>query len=114
MPTKLAKKDLEEILKPLPPKDRKRLMEEELTFEKITATLERTRQLMKRDIWVGLPWFLLYSIALFTKGIGIFSVGIFVAGMIYFITTALTSGSYGLNRKRAKALESMIEKLEKK
>ncbi len=111
MPDKLAKKDMESILSPLPAKDRNKLMAEELTPEKVKATLARTRELMKRDLWIGLPWFISYSVALFTKGIGFLSVSIFVVGMIYFITTALTSGSYGLNRKREKVFEKLLQKM---
>jgi hypothetical protein len=114
MPNKLAKKDLEEILKPLPLKDRKLLMEEELTAERVQNTLERYKLLLKRDIWAGRPWFVIYTFALFTKGIHVITVGIFVVGMIYFITTALTTGSYGLNRKRVKVFESLLERLRNK
>jgi hypothetical protein len=66
---------------------------------------------MKRDLWVGIPWFIAYTVALFTTGIGNLTLGIFVVGMVYFVYTVFTTGSYGLNRKRVKVYEQLLEKL---
>jgi hypothetical protein len=114
MPSKkIPRAELEEMLKHLSAKDRAHLLQEELTVEKLEATLANTRYLMKRDLWIGIPWFLVYSILLILKGKSYWTIGIFVMGMIYFVTAILTTGSYGLNRKREKVFMSLLTRLKK-
>lgn len=111
MPKSLDKSEFEKIIKPLPAKDRTALRELELTKPLLEEKIAVSRRMMKRDVWVGIPWFIAYSVALYTKGIGNISIGIFVVGMIYFMYAVFTTGSYGTNRKRIQVYEQLLEKM---
>jgi hypothetical protein len=113
MPRKLQPTELEEIIKPLPTKERKALAAQDLTPGWLEENIERSKRSMKMDLWVGIPWFVLYSWALFAKGIGNLSISIFVLGMVYFIYTIFTRGSYGLNKKRTSVYEQLLDKMKK-
>ena len=87
------------------------LRKQELTTMWLEGNIEKCRKAMRRDTWVGIPWFIIYSIALFTKGLGYISLGIFAAGMIYFIYAIFTTGSFGQNRRRVKVYGELLERL---
>ena len=107
----LQQSEFENIIKPLPAKDRTALRGQELTATWLEENIEKCRKAMKRDTWVGIPWFILYSIALFTQGLGYVSLGIFAAGMVYFMYAFFTTGSFGQNRKRAKVYEELLGRM---
>jgi predicted nuclease of restriction endonuclease-like (RecB) superfamily len=105
------KKDLEEIMKRLPFREKKRLEEIEVTPEFLQNEIEQAKKAMKQDAYFGIPWFLAYSIAWFSLGRHNITISIFVIGLIYFCYAIFTKGSYGLNRKRAKIFEEMLNHL---
>ncbi|TAK34921.1 MAG: hypothetical protein EPO28_15455 [Saprospiraceae bacterium] len=111
MPKKLQTTELEKIIKPLPQRERKTLAAQDLTSAWLEENIGRSKRSIKMDLWVGIPWFVLYSVALFAKGIGNLSLGIFVLGMIYFIYAIFTHGSYGLNKKRVSVYEQLLDKM---
>ncbi|RMF22633.1 MAG: hypothetical protein D6765_14075, partial [Bacteroidetes bacterium] len=71
----------------------------------------RARASMRRDLWVGIPWFLLYSASLFVQGFSPLTIGIFLVGVLYFTFVFARYGSYGLNRKRVQVLENLLNRL---
>lgn len=107
----MQQSEFENIIKPLPAKDRTALRGQELTVTWLEENIEKCRKAMKRDMLVGIPWFILYSVALFTRGLGYVSLGIFAAGMIYFVYAIFTTGSFGQNRKRVKVYEELLERI---
>ncbi|HFA50350.1 MAG TPA: hypothetical protein ENJ95_15160 [Bacteroidetes bacterium] len=111
MPKKIKPAELEEIIKNLSSKDRKKIQEQELSVEWLEENIERTNRLMKRDFWVGLPWFLAYSISLWKVGMNNITVTIFVIGVVYFVYTTFTTGTYGNNQRRKKVYEELLKKL---
>lgn len=111
MAEKLQQSEFEEIIKPLPPKDRIMLREEEITQDWLRNNIEYRRKLMKRDRWIGPIWVVIYGIALFKTGYGAITISIFVVGAVYFLYTLLTTGSYGLNRKRISVYEALLNKM---
>lgn len=113
MSNKLRQADFEEIIKPLPPKDRIILREEEITQDWLRNNIEYRRKLMKRDRWIGPVWVILYGIALFKTGYSAITIGIFAAGAVYFMYVLFTTGSYGLNRKRVRVYEALLDKMMK-
>ena len=111
MPKKLQQSEFEEIIQILPPKDRTLLREQEITPDWLRESIKRHRKLMKRDLWLGPGWVVLYGIFLFKTGYSNLTIGIFVIGAVYFIYTIFTTGSFGLNRKRVKVYEELLSKM---
>jgi len=111
MPKKLAQSEFDEIIQPLPAKDRTLLREQDVNADWLRENIERSRKLMKRDIWIGPVWVVLYGILLFKTGYSNLTITVFVIGAVYFIYTVFTTGSYGLNRKRVKVYERLLEKM---
>lgn len=110
----MRKDEFEKIIQFLPSKDRTVLREETLTPDMLREKIVRTRKLMRRDIWIGPIWVVLYGISLFTRGYDNLTIGIFVIGAAYFIYTVFTTGSFGLNRKRVKVYQDLLEKMGEK
>lgn len=109
----MMKKELEEIMKKLPFREKERLKQIELTPEFLEIEIEKAKKSMTRDKYFGIPWFLAYTFAWFNLGAHNITISIFVIGLIYFCYAIFTQGSYGLNRKRVKAFEEMIKHLKK-
>lgn len=103
--------ELEKILAPLPRKERQAWLEKDLRPETVEAAIRRARASMRRDLWVGIPWFLLYSASLFVQGFSPLTIGIFLVGVLYFTFVFARYGSYGLNRKRVQVLENLLNRL---
>jgi hypothetical protein len=112
MPKKLQPDEFEQIIQPLPARDRTLLREQEITPEWLRENIGRCRKLMKRDLWIGPVWVILYGILLFKTGYSNLTIGIFVIGAVYFIYTIFTTGSFGLNRKRVGVYEALLKKME--
>ena len=107
------KKNLEEIMKQLPFRERNRLKELDMTPEFLEEGIAKAQKAMARDKYFGIPWFLAYTIAWFSLGKHNITVIIFVIGLIYFCYAIFTAGSFGLNRKRAKVFEEILNHLKK-
>lgn len=101
-----------EIASILPKKERNNLALQTLSKEWLLSQIELCQKRMKRDLWVGLPWFLTYTFLLFTKGVSAITMGIFAVGMAYFAGTIFTTGSYGLNKNRLKVYKKLLQLLE--
>ncbi len=103
--------ELKKILAPLPRKEQQAWLEKDLRPEMVEEAIRRSRASMRRDLWVGIPWFLLYSVSLFVQGYTVLTNGIFLVGVLYFYFAFTRYGSYGLNRKRVQVLENLLERL---
>lgn len=109
---KLSSAELEAIIKPLPTRERNLLRQQDLSPEWLRENIASSRRAMKRDLWVGPAWLILYTAALFTTGYGTFTITVFVLGTAYFLYTIFTSGSYGANRKKVTIYQRLLDKLE--
>jgi hypothetical protein len=96
-----------ELVRQLPTKEQGELKRDQLTVEDLEERIEKAGKAMQRDLYVGLPWFVAYSASLVYFGLSVMTLGIFVLGMVYFVYSFTTSGSYGLNRRRIKVYEEM-------
>ncbi len=112
MSKKIEQSEFEQIIQPLPSKDKIVLREQEITTEWLQENVARCRKLMKRDLWIGPLWVILYGILLFKTGYSNLTIAIFVIGAVYFIYTIFTTGSFGLNRKRVSVYEELLKKME--
>jgi hypothetical protein len=109
---KLSAAEFESIIKPLPARERNLIRQQDLSPEWLRESIARSRKAMKRDLWVGPAWLILYTAALFTTGYGTFTITVFVLGTTYFLYTIFTSGSFGANRKKVTIYQRLLEKLE--
>lgn len=112
LPGKLSDAEFEAVIKPLPARERNLLRQQELSPEWLREGITRCQRAMKRDLWVGPIWLVLYTAALFTTGYGTFTIAVFVSGTAYFLYSIFTSGSYGANRKKVTIYQRLLEKLE--
>ena len=111
MAKQLKPADLEEIIKILPKKEQAKIKNEKITSSWLKENIQSCKNLMKRDAWVGLPWFIAYCISLWKVGLNNITVAIFVIGVVYFIYATFTTGTYGLNQRKVKVYEALLKKL---
>ncbi|MCB0641235.1 MAG: hypothetical protein KDC44_06325 [Phaeodactylibacter sp.] len=78
--------------------------------EELEGKVASTRELMKRDLLFGLPWFGMLAFLWFGTGITIGTIILLFMGIFYFTYTFFTTGSYGMNRKRLKLYRYLLEK----
>lgn len=109
---KLTRKELEKVALSLPKKDRTAFLEKDITKEWLAEQIEFRKGLMKRDKLIGFPWFILYSLSLFYVGMTPGTIAIFVIGIMYFIYTIFTTGTFGDNRNRVKVYETVLKKMQ--
>ena len=111
----ISKKDFNDQTRFLPQKERNRLwewvnqdggVERSLVEEKVTST----KELMKRDLIFGLPWFGMLAFLWFGTGITIGTIIVLFIGIFYFTYTFFTTGSYGVNRKRLKLYQTLLDR----
>ena len=115
MPKKIPTEKLEQIIKPLPSKDRLALREQAPSEQRLQEKIALAKGLMKRDLWLGLPLMLVYLGTLawayfthqnLTNNITL-SAGVLAFG--YFAYTIFTTGSYGTNRKRLAVYAELLK-----
>ena len=94
----------------LPRKEREEINSGSLSKEEMAARIRRSRDAMKQDLWVGIPWFVAYLVMWFTTGISFGTIALTVIGIIYFTYSFFTTGSYGVNRRRVKIYQYLLEK----
>ncbi len=111
MPKTLQPNELEQIIQPLPSKDRTALRQQDLTPQWLEDKIAACKSLINRDLWFGIPWFIIYGASLIVRGFDNVTIVIFAVGMAYFLYTMFTTGSSGLNRKRIKIYEELRNKL---
>jgi len=92
----------------LPRKEREEIKSGSLAKEEMAARLKSSQDAMKRDLWVGIPWFVAYTIMWFTTGASFGSIALTVVGLVYFTYSFFTTGSYGVNRRRVKIYEALL------
>ena len=106
---KLNRKALEELANSLPKKDRSAFLKQDITKEWLEEQIKYRKELIKRDLWIGIPWFITYGASLYFAGMTPATIAIFVIGMVYFLYTIFTTGSYGDNRVRVKVYELLLK-----
>ncbi|MBI5915252.1 MAG: hypothetical protein HY842_07740 [Bacteroidetes bacterium] len=111
MPKKLQPSELEKIIGVLPVKEQQSLRQQDINPAWLQENIARCKGLLRRDLWVGLTWFVAYSAALFVTKFSSLTITIFVFGVIYFIFTIFKTGSFGLNRKRVQVFEQLLNQL---
>ena len=108
---KLSEKDLKNIIRHLPMKERQRLQATELTPEFIETELEKARKATKMDISIGIPWLVAYLFCVWKFGYTMPTLIIFAIGGVYFAHAIFTRGTYALNKRRIKTFEALQAKL---
>ena len=118
MPKKLPPEKLEQMIKPLPTKDRIAIREQQpITEQWLEDKIKRCKGLMKRDLWMGLPLMFAYLASMLmayfsnqnianniTVSLGVLAFG-------YFGYTVFTIGSYGTNRKRLGVYQALLNEI---
>ncbi|MCB0619345.1 MAG: hypothetical protein KDC43_07855 [Saprospiraceae bacterium] len=107
----MKRRELEQIVTPLPRKEREELLKSPPAVAQLEEKVRQCKQAMNRDLWVGIPWFLLYCFSLFYFGISAFTATILAVGALYFVYSAPRHGSFGMNRKRVKVYEELLGRL---
>ena len=105
----MKKAEINRHLAALSSKDRKRWEQEPPTRERLEAAIEQSKQHMQNDLWVGIPWAVMYLLSLYFYGLNSGTVAIFVVGLVYFIQAYVRNGSYGDNRKRVQVYERILK-----
>ena len=108
---KIAPAQLEKIIQILPAKERDKLRNRNITAQWLEEQIETSKNLMKRDTYIGLPWFVAYSLSLWKAGFNNITIAIFVIGAVYFVYTTFTTGTYGLNQRKVKVYEQLLKLL---
>lgn len=111
MGKKLKPDDLEKIIKVLPKKEQVKLREQKITIPWLEQNIEICKNLMKRDTYIGIPWFAAYCLSLWKAGMNNITALIFVIGVVYFVYTTFTTGTYGLNQRKVTVYEELLGKL---
>ena len=102
----VKKKRIEEIIRPLPKKERNRILEQQpLTKEWLEQEIAKAKQAKKVDLSFGIPWLAAYGFCLWKFGYTTPTLILFFIGVAYFCYAFFTRGSYGLNAKRSQVFE---------
>lgn len=109
----ISEKKFQEIIAPLPRKHREKLNRSMLNVTDLEQWAQDSTDAMKRDLWVGIPWFVMYSSSLFVFGFQNSTITLLVIGVIYFMYSYFKFGSFGLNRVRRNVYEALLEELRK-
>lgn len=101
------KKSIQEIIKFMPAKERKRIEAADLTLDFLNTEIEQAQQAMKLDRSFGLPWLIAYVFCLWKFRYTMPTLMIFGVGFVYFAYAIYSRGSYGLNSRRVKVFEEI-------
>lgn len=93
----------------LPGRDRRYWAAHEVTRPALEAAIADSRASMRNDLWVGIPWVVLYLGAHYFYGLTGFTIALFFIGLVYFIYAFVRNGTYGHNRKRIRVYESVLK-----
>ncbi|MBR9923307.1 MAG: hypothetical protein GYB31_20945 [Bacteroidetes bacterium] len=107
----LTEKRFREIVNKLPKKDRNQLQLKDLDEATLEQMIRDSEDAMKRDLWVGIPWFVMYTSSLIVFGFTSLTVTLLVIGVIYFVYSYVKFGSYGMNRVRVSVYKQLLEDL---
>lgn len=105
----VTQRQIELWLLRLPKKEREEIRARSLSKEEMRQRQQRSRDAMKQDLWVGIPWFLAYTLMWFTTGVSFGTIALTVVGIGYFTYSYFTTGSYGVNRRRVKVYQALLE-----
>ena len=108
---KLTEKEFRDLIKPLPLRERERLKRKDMTPEWLEEQIAYAKQEMKNDIYLGIPWVIIYSISLFQFGLTAATIAIFCIGAAYFFYVTIKRGNYGLLKKKVQVFENILDKL---
>lgn len=101
---------LEKMLLGLPKKDREQIQSISWTEKRLVDAIQEAKNNMKYDIQFGIPWLVMYTVSMITFGMTPLTTTILVLGFGYFLFVMARRGSYGLNRRKRKVFEYMLEK----
>ena len=112
MPKKLSAGEVEKIVAPLSAKDRRELIDHLPDTAELEERIQEKKKLMKRDAIVGPVWVILYGVAWFKTGVSIWTGLVFLAGASYFVYSIFTTGSYGINQRRLKVYQKLLDAMQ--
>ena len=108
---KLTEKEFRELIKPLPLRERERLKRTDMTVEWLENQIVFSKQEMKNDIYLGIPWVIIYTISLLQFGLTSATIAIFCMGAAYFVYVTIKRGNYGLLKKKVQVFENILQHL---
>ncbi len=108
---KLTEKEFRELTKPLPLRERERLKRQEMTPDWLESQIVTAKQEMKNDIYLGIPWVIMYTISLLQFGLTSATIAIFCIGAAYFVYVTIKRGNYGLLKKKVQVFEKILQHL---
>lgn len=103
------KAEIDRILQPLRPGERDRLLREKPSPEEMATRILSMKKAMRRDLWVGIPWFGLYIISLLIFQLETPTYLVMAAGFLYFAWSMVKDGGYGNLRRRVRVMEALVE-----
>jgi uncharacterized membrane protein len=110
----LNQKELKEIIRFLPSNERQKLLETKPDPTELEKQIANCKEAMRLDAWFGIPWVILYGLSLLLFGFNAGTIALLIIGIAFFTYRFFTSGSYGLNRKRVKVYQKILDRLQKK
>lgn len=105
---KLTEKEFRTMTKPLPLRERERLKRTDMTPDWLESQIIYFKQEMKNDLYLGIPWVIIYAVSLLQFGLTYATIAIFCLGAIYFIYVTIKRGNYGLLKRRYKFLKKFF------
>lgn len=108
---KLTEKEFRELTKPLPLRERERLKRQEMTPDWLESQIVTAKQEMKNDLYLGIPWVIMYTISLLQFGLTSATIAIFCIGAAYFVYVTIKRGNYGLLKKKVQVFEKVLQHL---
>lgn len=105
------KAEKEQLLKRLPRRYAEEIHQTSWTRDLLLAEIAEKRQLMKNDLWFGIPWAIIFLGSLWYFGYTTGTIAILLVGIVYFSLALWKFGSYGVNRKRVRIYELLLEEM---
>lgn len=102
------KKKIDNWLVRIPKKEREEIRGKSVSKEEMRSRIQRSKDAMNQDLWVGIPWFVAYGIMWFTTGVSFGTIALTIVGIVYFTYSYFTTGAYGVNRHRVKIYEALL------
>ena len=93
----------------LPRRDRDYWATHEVTRPALEAAIADSKQYMRNDLTVGIPWVIMYLGSHYFYGLNSATITLFLAGLVYFTYASVRNGTYGHNRKRIAVYEKVLK-----
>ena len=93
----------------LPKRDREYWAAHEVTRPALESAIADSKQYMRNDLTVGIPWVIMYLGSHYLYGLNSATITLFLVGLVYFGYASVRNGTYGHNRKRIAVYEGVLK-----